>query len=212
MRCNSARSTELDSGEGKVVVSDLRATTWEEAAARASASIPRTTSTTAELRDGRRPRGAGRRRHRGQAEASPARRSSTDGTLVFPTEHIRRIIAAARAGKTVLEVPVYDGSETGEKIYNTLTVIGKPIAPRAQGRWTRRPASGPRGPAALAGDDQLFRPERAPKTVRRADPGLCDQVRALRERHFARAGARLWRLRHHGEMTTLEMKQVKACK
>ena len=42
---------------------------------------------------------------------------------------MRRIIAAARDGKTVLEFPVYDGSESGEKLYNTLTVIGHPIAP-----------------------------------------------------------------------------------
>ena len=48
---------------------------------------------------------------------------------VFPTEHMRRIIAAARDGKSILEFPVYDGSESGEKLYNTLTVIGRPIAP-----------------------------------------------------------------------------------
>jgi len=48
---------------------------------------------------------------------------------VFPTEHMRRIVIAAREGKTILEFPVYDGSETGEKLYNTLTVIGRPIAP-----------------------------------------------------------------------------------
>ena len=29
----------------------------------------------------------------------------------------------------MLELPVYDGSETGEKIYDTLTVIGHAIAP-----------------------------------------------------------------------------------
>ena len=49
--------------------------------------------------------------------------------LVFPTEHMRRIIAAARDGKTLLEVAVFDGSDTGDKIYDTLTVIGKAIAP-----------------------------------------------------------------------------------
>ena len=42
---------------------------------------------------------------------------------------MRRIIVAAREGKSILEFPVYDGSETGEKLYNTLTVIGRPIAP-----------------------------------------------------------------------------------
>ena len=46
---------------------------------------------------------------------------------MFPTEHVRRIIEAAREGKTILEFPVYDGSETGEKVYNTLTVIGRAI-------------------------------------------------------------------------------------
>ncbi len=42
---------------------------------------------------------------------------------------MRRIITAAREGKTILEFPVYDGSETGEKLYNTLTVIGRAIGP-----------------------------------------------------------------------------------
>ena len=45
---------------------------------------------------------------------------------------MRRIIIAAREGKSILEFPVYDGSETGEKVYSTLTVIGKPIAPGAK--------------------------------------------------------------------------------
>ena len=42
---------------------------------------------------------------------------------------LRRIIAAAREHKSILEVPVYDGSEKGEKVYNTTTVIGREIAP-----------------------------------------------------------------------------------
>ena len=59
---------------------------------------------------------------------------------MFPTEHVRRIIAAARDGKTLLQVAVYDGSDTGEKIYDTLTIIGKAIAPDEQSRPTRSPA------------------------------------------------------------------------
>jgi hypothetical protein len=50
-----------------------------------------------------------------------------DGATVFPTEQIQRIIAAAREGKSVLELMVYDGSDNGEKVYNTLSVIGQPI-------------------------------------------------------------------------------------
>ena len=52
-----------------------------------------------------------------------------DAAVVFPTQHMVRVIEAARAGKSILDFPVYDGSETGEKVYNTLTVIGRKIAP-----------------------------------------------------------------------------------
>ena len=48
---------------------------------------------------------------------------------VFPTEHMVRIINAAHAGKNILNFPVYDGSETGEKVFDTLTVIGQKLAP-----------------------------------------------------------------------------------
>jgi hypothetical protein len=50
-----------------------------------------------------------------------------DGSTVFPTEQIRRIIAAAKQGKSLLELTVYDGSDDGQKVYNTLSVIGQPI-------------------------------------------------------------------------------------
>jgi hypothetical protein len=57
-----------------------------------------------------------------------AKTFTLDGATVFPTEQIQRIIAAARSGKSLLELSVYDGSDNGQKVYNTLTVIGQPIA------------------------------------------------------------------------------------
>ncbi len=45
--------------------------------------------------------------------------------ILFPTEHIEQIISAAKAGDTTISRQVYDGSDTGEKIFDTLTVIGK---------------------------------------------------------------------------------------
>lgn len=47
--------------------------------------------------------------------------------ILFPTAHLVRIIEAARAGDTTLNVRVFDGSDDGKKIYDTLTVIGKVI-------------------------------------------------------------------------------------
>ena len=47
--------------------------------------------------------------------------------VLFPTDHLRHVIEAARAGEHILSVKVYDGSETGQKVYDTTAVIGKAI-------------------------------------------------------------------------------------
>ena len=124
--------SELDSGEGKAALSDLRSTTWEDAAAKTfrfnSENLVNEQQT--DTVDGHAERN-------GEAVAvslsKPKEKRFTEPVdAVFPTEHMRRIIAAARAGKTILEFPVYDGSESGDKLYNTLTVIGRAIAPGAK--------------------------------------------------------------------------------
>src|SRR6202043_3752898 len=69
-----------------------------------------------------------------------------DAKIAFPTEHMRRIIEAAEAGKTLMELPVYDGSETGEKVFSTLTVIGREILPDE-----KKTDDAAAGMAALAG-------------------------------------------------------------
>jgi hypothetical protein len=43
-----------------------------------------------------------------------------------------RAIEAGRAGRTILSFPVFDGSDTGDKVFNTLTVVGKTITPGAR--------------------------------------------------------------------------------
>jgi len=45
--------------------------------------------------------------------------------VLFPTQHIERLIEAAKSGERAVQARVYDGSDTGAKIYSTLTVIGK---------------------------------------------------------------------------------------
>ncbi len=119
--------SELDNGEGRQTLSDLRSTTFEDAAAKTyrfhsqnylNQRLIDTVDGTAE---------------REQNDIAVKLTKPSDKTLdleahiVFPTEHVRRIIEAAREGKTILEFPVFDGSETGEKVYNTLTVIGRAI-------------------------------------------------------------------------------------
>ena len=121
-----------------------------------------------------------------------AKTFTLDGSTVFPTEQIQRIIAAAKEGKSVLELTVYDGSDNGEKVYNTLSVIGQPI-PGDRTIASPDPSTTKRRDEiadAVAGDGELLRPRRQGQG-RRADAGLCDVVRAVRERRLAGAGARL---------------------
>ena len=119
--------SELDSGEGKVTLSDLRSTSWEDGAGKSYRFKIDTRMNDAESSpvDGVAERAGD---HINVKLKQPVSKTFTlDGTTVFPTEQIQRIIAAAREGKTVLELTVYDGSDNGEKIYNTLSVIGQPI-------------------------------------------------------------------------------------
>jgi hypothetical protein len=121
--------SELDSGEGKAALSDLRSKTWEDAAAKKFRFDSQNL-----LNDEQTDAVNGHAERNTQAVAvslsKPSEKSLTmpEGA-VFPTEHMRRIIVAAREGKSVLEFPVYDGSDSGDKLYNTLTVIGRPIPP-----------------------------------------------------------------------------------
>lgn len=126
---NFRQVSELDSGEGKAALSDLRSTTWEDGEAKSFRfnSENKLDDKPTDVVDGSAERKAAAvavelRKPKGRKLTVPV-------DAVFPTEHMRRAIAAGRDGKTVLEFPVYDGSETGEKIYNTLTIIGRAIAP-----------------------------------------------------------------------------------
>ena len=119
--------SELDSGEGKNTLSDLRSTSWEDGAGKSYRFKIDTRMNDAEpgVVDGIAERTGD---HVTVKLKLPVAKTFTlDGSTVFPTEQIRRIIAAAREGKSILELMVYDGSDNGEKVYNTLTVIGQAI-------------------------------------------------------------------------------------
>jgi hypothetical protein len=120
--------SELDVGEGKVTLSDLRSTAWEDGAGKSYRFKieSRMNDSTSSPIDGIAERTGD---HITVKLKQPETKTFTlDGTTVFPTEQIQRIIAAAREGKPLLELSVYDGSDNGQKVYNTLTVIGQPIA------------------------------------------------------------------------------------
>lgn len=46
------------------------------------------------------------------------------GDVLFPTQHLIRLIEAAEAGQRIVQADLYDGSEDGRKLYTTTAVIG----------------------------------------------------------------------------------------
>ncbi|WP_375143894.1 cell envelope integrity EipB family protein [Bradyrhizobium sp. Ash2021] len=119
--------SELDSGEGKLTLNDLRSTSWEDGAGKSYRFKIDTRMNDADSApiDGVAERTGD---HITVKLKQPEPKTfNLEGSIVFPTEQIRHIIAAAREGKSVLELTVYDGSDNGEKVYNTLSVIGRPI-------------------------------------------------------------------------------------
>ncbi len=119
--------SELDSGEGKVTLSDLRSTSWEDGGGKSYRFKidARTNDSDTSPVDGMAERSGD---HITVKLTQPEAKTFTlDGATVFPTEQIQRIVAAAKEGKSLLELTVYDGSDNGQKVYNTLSVIGQPI-------------------------------------------------------------------------------------
>ena len=205
--------SELDSGEGKAALSDLRSATWEDGAAKKFRfnSQNKLNEEHTDTVDGHADRNA-------ETVAvdlnKPKEKNFTVPVdTVFPTEHMRRIIVAAREAKTILEFPVYDGSETGEKFYNTLTVIGRAIGP------------GEKPPAeAATKNPALAKLTRWPVTISYFEKQEEKNERGGEQTPVYSIGFELYEngisralvldysdFTITGEMTSLEMKKEKAC-
>ena len=210
---NFRQVTELDSGEGKVALSDLRTSTWEEGEGKSFRF------TSENYMDDQKISQVDGQADRAKSDVAvklnkPENKNFDAGAVVFPTEHMRLLIEAAHAGKSLLEVAVYDGSEQGEKIYQSLSVIGRRIEP------DRKPED------AAADKDALAGLARWPVTISYFDkvakisddqPGEQTPIYAISFEMYENGISRALRLDYgdfviDGKMSSLEVKPVKACK
>ncbi len=119
--------SQLDTGEDKATLSDLRSTSWEDGEGKSyrfKIETRMNDSSTGSV-DGVAERSG--KSVTVKLKQPKAKTFTLDSETVFPTEQVRRIVAAAKDGKSLLELSVYDGSDDGEKVYNTLSVIGQAI-------------------------------------------------------------------------------------
>ncbi|MBX9932075.1 MAG: cell envelope integrity EipB family protein [Methylobacterium sp.] len=117
--------TQLQSGESGNRTSDLRNTTFESGDGRSFRFKTATLLNEAPSQavDGTAEVGADATKVRLK---EPKRdQFEAQNPVLFPSLHMRRLIEAARAGETTLSVKVFDGSDDGRKVYDTLAVIGR---------------------------------------------------------------------------------------
>jgi hypothetical protein len=130
---NFRQITELQPSEGQARVSDMLSATFESGDARNFRFHIETKvdEARADDIDGKAQKLGGAKLAVDLAKPKSAH-VELSGPVYFPTEHLRRILDAARAGESVLEAKVFDGTGDGQKIFDSLTVIGKPRAAPAQ--------------------------------------------------------------------------------
>ena len=125
--------TEIQPAEGDSRLNDMRSTTFEDAAA---TLYTFKTKTSNDADPGSDVDGRAERAKDGDVSVDlkqPSGRASFGPEVLFPTEHLRRVIAAAERGEKILSAEVYDGSDGGKTVLNSLSVIGAPIAQPAEG-------------------------------------------------------------------------------
>ncbi|MDO9384288.1 MAG: cell envelope integrity EipB family protein [Hyphomicrobiaceae bacterium] len=118
--------TRTSSQDGELQVTDLRTTSWEDAPAKRlrftsrnyqNAKLSEETQGDAKRTDAASPATV--------EIVKPSRaESGLPANVYFPIQHSIAVIEAARKGNLMLAADLYDGSDSGRKIYNTSTVIG----------------------------------------------------------------------------------------
>ena len=125
---NFRQITEMQPAEGATRLSDMRSATFEGADGKSFSFDVKTSVDRAapEVVDGHAEReGADVLQIKLSKPAEQA--LDVDQEVLFPTAHLKRIIAAAKAGQHIVAVKVFDGSDDGKKVYDTTTIIGRPL-------------------------------------------------------------------------------------
>ena len=119
--------TAMTNQSGSATVSDLRSSSWEDASAKrfrfSSSQFRDDKPTEATAGDATRaPTGSDVK----VELTKPAKKDlSLRMGVYFPIQHSIALLEAARAGKTMFRANLFDGSEKGEKVYDTVSAIGR---------------------------------------------------------------------------------------
>lgn len=117
--------TRLTNSDGTPRVTDMRTTSFEDGEGKTFEFVNQNLVDGRTIEDTK-----GSARHEGgsvraSVTAPEPRSIDLPGSALFPTEHMVEIVEAAKAGRSVAEIDLYDGSEGGARHTRTTVIIGR---------------------------------------------------------------------------------------
>lgn len=154
--------TEMTNRDGEAQVSDLRTSSWEEASGKRLRfnSTQYRDDQPVETTQGDAGRAAGSATVRVELTKPKKKKLDLAGQVYFPIQHSIALLESARAGRHVFAADLYDGSEKGEKVYQTSAFIGKRAEPGSSAT-----------PKGVAGADVLAKLPSWPIAISYYEPG-----------------------------------------
>jgi hypothetical protein len=130
---NTRLVTQLTQQSGNTILSDLRSSTWEDGAGKRFRfeSTQYRDEKVSESTSGDAVRQGGSGEIKVEITKPQKRSLFLPPGAYFPVQHTIALIQAARAGKASLRADLYDGTDKGEKVYDTVTALGRLQAPGA---------------------------------------------------------------------------------
>lgn len=151
--------TRLENTDGKSRVSDMRTSSFEDSAGNLFEFLSQNFVEQVMTDESK---GSARRSEGGLVSSVTrpvARKVTLPDDARFPTQHMVGLIQAAKTGQSVAQIKLYDGSDGGERVYDTTAVIGKP-----------QEGADDVGEEAAAGRPEMASSRRWPMTISYFDP------------------------------------------
>jgi hypothetical protein len=128
---NMRMVTQMTDTQGQTNLTDLRSSTWEQGDGQKFRfqSAQYLNDKLGDITMGRAVRETPNEAVKVKLSQPSAAELDLSGPLLFPTQHSFALIAAARSGVGLFQARVYDGSEKGQKVYDTTAFIGTAVPP-----------------------------------------------------------------------------------
>jgi EipB-like len=133
---NMRMVTQMTDSQGQTNISDLRSSTWEQGDGQKFRfqSAQYLNDKLGDITMGRAVREIPNEAVKVKLSQPAHAELNLAGPVLFPTQHSLALIEAARAGRTLFQARIYDGSEKGRKVYDTTAFIGTMVAPGADAK------------------------------------------------------------------------------